>query len=301
MKTIFSFLFSILISNVIAQSCCSGGMCVTSSSNDYIVNGLQSSINVRFTTLANRFELRSNVDSDFDIAYRDYFQQLNFAGRWNIKDKVAITADIPFAFNLRKEQNNSTFMTGLGDISIGVVGQLPTITHNNSKHRVFLGFSFVAPTGEYKRATDTTGFSPIILPGTGMWVFSPSAEYIVSVKDYSIAAGLNYRYALANADKLQMGGRTISWARFAYSKKIKTDRYIPSVSAVYEWLQQNKFKYQDVSLSGGHLFSLEAALDIKIKEKWGFSCRYRQPVYQYLSKNYLKQYGTASVQFNHFF
>ncbi len=284
----------------IGQSCCSGGMCMGASSNDHIVNGLQSMLAVRYTVTANSFLLPSLIGKESDIRYSDYFQQLNFSGRWNVKNRVAFSLDVPFSFNRRIDKVN-TFYTGLGDVALGMVGQIPTIVAGKTKHKLYPGFTIQAPTGQYHKSVDTAGFSPLIQAGTGAWLLSPSLEYVLSAKDFSFSAGINYRYAFANADKLQIGGRTIGWVKGAYSKQVAENKFIPSLAMVYEYLEKSKFKGDGVSLSGGHIFATEAALDIRIKQNWGFACKYRQPLYQTLSKGYLKQKGTGTVQFNYFF
>jgi hypothetical protein len=297
------FLLLILIGSTrlaIGQSCCSGGMCMGASANDHIVNGLQSMLSVRYTVTANSFLLPSLFGKESDIRYRDYFQQLNFSGRWNVKDRVALSIDMPFSFNKRVDKT-SVFYTGLGDIAVGIVGQVPTIKAGNTKHKLFPGFSIQAPTGQYQKSVDTAGFSPLIQAGTGAWLVSPSIEYVLSAKDFSFSAGINYRYAFANPDRLQIGGRIISWVKGAYAKQVKENKLIPSIAIVYEHLQKSKFRGDAVSLSGGQLFSTELAFDIRIKQNWGFACKYRQPIYQTLSKGYLKQKGTGTVQFNYFF
>lgn len=301
MKNYFLLLILIGSTNLaIGQSCCSGGMCMGASSNDHIVNGLQSMLAVRYTVTANSFLLPSLFGKESDVRYHDYFQQLNFSGRLNVKDRVAISLDMPFSFNKRVDKVSS-FYTGLGDIAVGVVGQIPAITAGKTKHKLFPGFTVQAPTGQYRKSVDTAGFSPLIQAGTGAWLLSPSLEYVLSVNDFSFSAGINYRYAFANPDKLQIGGRTISWVKGAYVKQVAENKYIPSLAMVYEHLQKSKFKSDAVSLSGGQLFSTELAFDIRIKQNWGFACKYRQPLYQSLSKGYLKQKGTGTVQFNYFF
>jgi len=158
-----------------------------------------------------------------------------------------------------------------------------------------------APTGEFHKSIDTTGFAPLIQPGFGAWLFSPSLEYALSVNNFGASVGGWYRYALANADHLQIGGRTQVWLKGSYTKQVAKNRFVPSLAVLFDWMQQNKFRSEVVDLSGGYMLSTEVGLDVRLAEQFGIGFKYRQPLYEQLVRNRLQQSGTVSLQFNYFF
>jgi hypothetical protein len=76
---------------------------------------------------------------------------------------------------------------------------------------------------------------------------------------------------------------------------------IPSIALVGDYFQKNKFRDNFISLSGGFVFSADAALDIRLQDLYGITIRYRQPFYQNLAKSNLTLAGNFSIQFNYFF
>jgi hypothetical protein len=248
----------------------------------------------------NKFRLPSYINEQMTIDYRDIFQSVVFSGRWNVQKYVSVQAELPFVFNKRTGTENLSY-NGLGDIIIGVSGMTPKIKYRNIFHVFYFGFNTCFPTGEFKKSIDTTGFSPLIQPGNAAWQFIPQFEYHFGIKSFTASIGAFYRYALPNRDNLQIGGRSQFWLRAAYNKKVKTNRFIPSVSLIYDYFQKNRFREAAISLSGGNLLSAEAAFDVRIKEKYGIGIRFRQPVFQSLAKSHLNMASFSSIQFNYFF
>jgi hypothetical protein len=236
---------------------------------------------------------------DKAIRYSDNFHNVAFTGRWSVKDYIAFQAEVPFAFNLRKGSQNA-FYTGLSDVSFGVTGKLPTIVRYNTKHKIYLGFMVFAPTGEFRKSIDTTGFAPLIQQGVGAWAFIPNIEYNLFVKTFGFSVGATYRYALHNPDHLQIGGKTQLWVKGIFDKKVYDMHIIPSLAFIGEYYQQNKFHTTAVDLSGGYVVSTEIGLDFKIQEKYAIALKYRQPLASQLAKGKLQPYGTFAIQFNYF-
>lgn len=282
-----------------AQSCCTASSCSNTGCSDQSVNGMSSFIGVRYATSSSRFHLSSMFGEDQAIRYSDNFHSVAFTGRWSVKDYLALQAEIPFAFNKRKGTENA-FYTGLSDVSFGVTGKLPTFVRHNTKHKVYLGFTVYAPTGEFRRSIDTTGFAPLIQQGVGAWAFIPNIEYNLFVKNFGYSVGASYRYALHNPDYLQIGGKAQLWMKGIFDKKVFETHIIPSLAFIGEYYQQNKFHTTAVDLSGGYVVSTEAGLDFKFIDKYAIGLKYRQPLASKLAKGKLQPYGTFAIQFNYF-
>jgi hypothetical protein len=299
-KNIFLVLMVLSFSAINAQSCCSASGCASMMGADNFINGLRSSIGARYSVSGDRFELPSQINEQLSIDYKDIYQSIAFSGRWNAHKYLTVQAELPFVFNKRFGSEN-LFFTGVGDLLFGVSGMSPQIKYKKSFHVVYLSFNSYAPTGEFKRSIDTAGFSPLIQPGNGAWQFIPQIEYQFGISKFSGSIGAFYRYALRNTDELQIGGRTELWLRAAYTKKVFQNSLIPSIALVGDYFQKNKFRDNFISLSGGFVFSADAALDIRLQDLYGITIRYRQPFYQNLAKSNLTLAGNFSIQFNYFF
>ncbi len=283
-----------------AQSCCTASAGGSQGCSDNPVNGLATFVGVRYSLATDKFHLSSIFGEAYATDYRDVLQDVTIAGSYALKDIIAFQAFIPFAFNQRIGTDKQ-FHSGLGDISFGFTAEEPAIIYISSTHRFYGGFLVRAPTGAFKKSVDTTGFAPMIQAGFGAWSFAPSVEYNLTVKKFVGAVGATYRYTLLNPDRLQTGGRMQTWVKGLYVINYKTHRFMPSLAAIYEYQQKNRLRSNDVSLSGGQLFSVEAGFDVRLFEQFGLGCKYWQPAYQQLARGRLQQNGTFSFQFNYFF
>ena len=221
----------------------------------------------------------------------EYFQTADVWGRWQIGQRLQLTANIPLRNNMRQLGGGlRQTAAGLGDINVQThVSILPVLWQGNTNWQQFLllGAGMVLPSGSTNK---TDGEGTLIhanaQPGSGSWNALASFTYMLKYKAVGVLAEGSTQRPVAHTGAYEFGRRNMYAARFFWNKKIRNSVYVPFLSVQTEHARRDFDGETWLSESGGQAQFVGGGLDL-FTGRFTVSGSVQVPVYSNLAQGYV--------------
>lgn len=284
-----------------AQSCCTSQLCSTNTSADIIedLNNL-SRVGIAYGFISDQFALISKINESNSLRYHNQYQHLTLSGRLGITQSFFVQLSIPYKFNTINADNQLSFYNGLGDIKVGLGGNIWKTQNNRYAHVLELSADMQMPSGRYYTNNNSLWNSVVISPGTGAFAFNIHLNYRLRHKHIIFSTSGSFNQSFVNKIGLKIGARFSDDVRIAYLFQRKKIAFIPSFNVGVDYFLKNHLKNKEVTLSGGTL--LKAGLSAEIRYgHLSAQVAWNMPFYQHLALGKYQINQLLSVQLNYLF
>lgn len=221
-----------------------------------------------------------------DICSDEYYNTVQLWGRAYIGKRLQLFGFIPYRINTRMQDNISSNIQGIGDITLLVnytLLQTSDSLCSDWKHRLQGGGGVTAPTGMYQGVSelDKTGL-PNMQPGTGAWNIPVNANYTIKHKKAGANVDLSYNITTPNKENYKYGNRLNSQLTGFYWLQAGSISILPQVGVRYEKSWHDYDNYQKGwrnEQTGGYIFSALVGAQLYYK-KFGIQLSWSKPVMQ---------------------
>ncbi|MBK0384001.1 hypothetical protein I5M32_13615 [Pedobacter sp. SD-b] len=198
----------------------------------------------------------------------EVYRTTELRGRYFLQKRLEINAIIPYLNNTEKYNNQTSTISGLGDMTFYAGYHLiRKLDQKKMNQRLILGAGIKLPTANNRIKSDQ-GFtySNPFQPGTGSTDGFVYANYIIGIKNWGASINSTYKFNGQNADQESIANSTTSF--LSIFRKIdlgKNVKIIPSVQTSYEFTKGEKYQGK---LTGEHETNnlmAGAGLDIFVK------------------------------------
>lgn len=219
---------------------------------------------------------------------QDNFHQLDLSCRYSITKRIRLMAQLPFAYKIRKVENEQQIEQGLGDISISAAYVLlanKAIFWNTNLY-LEAGVGTNVPTGKYDKDLHDKNLPESFNLGTGAFGYTAQTNVVWTYQKIGLVANALYQLNTKTEAGYKFGNQfttRITGFKAWDSGKIQ---WIPNVGLGLESLAKDRFaNNKAVPETGGH--SLLAYTGINIKtEKWLAGLSYGIPLaVEYAAEN----------------
>ncbi len=253
----------------------------------------------RFNSLKTHIGL-SGVESYLTTVER--YQTAEFWGGWNIGNRFRIMSSIPYSFNERNNQGNSTKKEGIGDITFTgyylIYKQEKTVLSNlRLGQSLWIGGGIKLPTGAYNPAEKqgSTQNSNLFQLGTGSLDYMANAMYDLRLQDVGININASYKMNSSNNHDYRYGNKLSTAAQCYYKfRPLHNLSIAPNVGVVYEKGVTDFSNGFNVDISGGNItigtIGIETAFD-----KLSFGGSWQTPLSQNLANGFVKSNNRLMV------
>ena len=265
MRKCIAALFIVVLSlNSNAQSCCSTG----AGANYTILPNLNRHvIGVRYSYRSFYSEQHSlNPELDGRVT-NQHIQTVELFGRFNITQRLQLSAFMPYSFLKQETGNERTQNNGPGDMSFLLQYQLlnpQPCPGKVLKHQLRLGAGTKLPSGAFVMDKNKM-FSTNLQLGTGSIDFIFNAIYTVRHKNFGLNTSATYRLHTVNPQQYRFGDRTQASAGVFYIFEVKDISLMPSLGFNYEYQFKNRLSGKVLSYTGGHFLNTSVGFDIYYK------------------------------------
>lgn len=206
-----------------------------------------------------------NYNGDSRV-YKDYFQRFEAWGRFYPSDKVQLFVFVPYQIHRREEENRTTVIRGVGDITL--LANYALINTGDSldrkfNHTLLLGGGFTLPTGKYQERDEGQQMLPAQFQiGTGAYSLSTQLNYTIRHKGFGLNTELSYTFRDVNERSYRFGeSANMAISGFYW---IKTDdvAILPNLGWSYEEYQPDLEYGQQKAETGGNMQFLNLGVDV---------------------------------------
>lgn len=220
--------------------------------------------------------------TDQPMVSDEYFHTSEFWGRYVIGKRVQLFGFVPVHHFTKIENDRTTRVKGLGDLSfIANVILLNTADQAGKdwKHAFQVGGGVKIPTGETDRKSGDELLNPNLQPGTGSIDFPLNAVYTLRYKQLGINTELNYRFNTANRDGYQFGNRMSSALRLFYWIENKGFAFLPQAGISLEHAAADRLHHRQEPYTGGSAVLTNIGMDVYLRD-FSFGLQIMQPTFQ---------------------
>ncbi|WP_157687532.1 hypothetical protein [Pedobacter psychrophilus] len=198
----------------------------------------------------------------------EIYRTTEIRGRYFIQKRLEINAIIPYLNNSEKYNNQTSTISGLGDITLYAgYHLLRKLDQKTINQRLITGAGIKIPTANNLVKSDQgLTYSNPFQPGTGSIDGFVYANYIIGIKNWGASINSTYKFNGRNSDQESIANSTTSF--LSVFRKIDIDKnikIIPSVQTSYEFTKGEKYQGK---LTGEHETNnlmAGAGLDIFVK------------------------------------
>jgi hypothetical protein len=284
-----------------AQSCCTSQLCNTNASTDIIEDlNYLSRAGIAYGFISDQFALISKINESNSLRYHNQYQHLTLSGRLGITQSFFVQLSMPYKFNTINADNQLSFYNGLGDIKVGLGGNILKAQNNRYAHVLELSADMQMPSGRYYTNNNSLWNSVVISPGNGAFAFNIHLNYRLRHKRIIFSTSGSFNQSFVNKIGLKIGPRFSDDVRIAYLFQRKKIAFIPSFNVGVDYFFKNQLKNKEVTLSGGTL--LKAGLSAEIRYgHLSAQLAWNMPFYQHLALGKYQIKQLLSVQLNYLF
>ncbi len=290
-----SILFTLLAICMIAKAYACD-ICGCGVGNSYI--GILPEFNKHIFGIRYRYNsLLTHVGVDGATTYLttdETYRTVEAWGGWDL-GRFRVMASIPYNFNERLNQGNTTKKDGIGDISASGFYQLVNsrknvFSNNLLVQSLWLGGSVKLPTGDYnpldKSATNEN--ANLFQLGTGSLDFSVTGMYDIRLQDVGVNLAATYKINTTNKYEYSYGNKFSTNAQVYYKFRIKDIVTIaPNTGVLYENAENDLDHGMSVDISGGRLLMGTVGVEASIK-KIAIGGNWQTPLSQNLADGIVK-------------
>lgn len=230
-------------------------------------------------------------------AYSENLNRYEIWGRYFISNRLIAFVNIPWQFNMRKDQGVEQSYTGVSDASISlayILFNTGDSVKQKWRNTLMLGSGIKLPTGKFRSDKPAS-----IQTGTGTFDYHLNLIYTIRYKSYGMNADATYRINGTN-DTYKYGNRLISSFRFFYWKQQKTHSLLPNVGVLFETAQRDQSNNIPQLYTGGNGFYFSGGADIYIK-RVVFGVNVSAPFAEHLNRGYARTQHRFSTQLLYLF
>ena len=271
--------------------------CGCSASNQYM--GLLPQMNnnfIGFQFISKGFSTNLPDDGGGDPfgLSNDNYSTFQIWGRYSINKRIQIFAFIPYIYNVRKLNGESSVISGISDMT--VMGNYRMLDKDNGawKHTLLIGGGLKMPTGKYdSHSIQYEEGLPNMQPGTHSWDVIGDINYTISHQAIGMNVDLCYVYTTANSDSYKFGNRRSAGISGFYRVHKNDVTLLPQVGLRYDHAEEDYTNFANRvkdDMSGGWQIHAAAGVQAYYKQ-WGVQFMYNQPLDQH--------YASGLVNMNH--
>lgn len=261
----------------------------------------QNFVGIRYQYQSFHSKPHQNI-SENGFASDEHFQTTELWGRYVPNKRLQVFAFIPYKTTKRVEESKTTFVNGLGDITL--LANLVIINSDSSckrfKHLLQIGGGFKVPTGRHEIVRNGLMLNQNIQPGTGSFDFPVNAIYTLRHKKIGFNTEIGYTVNSPNNQHFQFGNRFSTAMRLFYWKKNKQMIFLPSIGMAYEKTQANLISSVKQDYTGGKVVLMNTGFDIYYK-KISVGIAYKKPVNESTGNGYITSKQRLSANFIYLF
>jgi len=228
-----------------------------------------------------------NYNGDSRV-YNDYFERFEAWGRFYPSDKVQLFVFVPYQVHRREEQNRTTEIRGVGDMS--VLANYALVNTGDSlgrkfNHTLLVGAGFSLPTGKYQERDEGQQMLPSQFQiGTGAYSLSANINYTLRHKGFGINTEFSHTFRDVNERSYRFGESSNAAFSGFYWIKIRDVAILPNLGWSYEAYQPDLEYGEEKTETGGDMQFVNFGVDINYKQLFlrGFV---QNPIIQNLPKS----------------
>lgn len=244
----------------------------------------------RFNSL--KTHLGTNGEESYLTTIENY-RNLEWWGAWNLGKKFRVMAAVPYSFNERINQGNSTQKQGLGDITLSGYFQLwkheSTWQHRYLGYNLWIGGGIKLPTGSYNpdEKAGSTQNTNLFQLGTGSVDYLISTMYDVRLQDVGININGSWKWNNVNQHHYRYGNKLSLAGQVYYKVKPNPNWSIaPNIGLVYETAKQDEQQGFKVDISGGKVLLASIGSEFLYK-KIAIGASLQSPLSQNLANGFV--------------
>ncbi|MEI6184097.1 MAG: hypothetical protein WCP65_01115 [Bacteroidota bacterium] len=296
MKRIIYIILLIIITSNNINAC---EICGCGGSNTYL--GLLPDFKTKFIGIRyNHQYYKTVMEMDKTQFSHNYYNTTEIWGGVNVGKKWKMLAFVPYKFNKQAGDDDTTYNSGFGDITVLANYKLwNKVSVNGNKgvsQQLWIGGGFKLPVGKFGvNAKDpATAIADINAQlGTGTIDFLFNVLYNVKFGNWGVNTTMNYK-ANTDNDGYKFGDKLSANSIGYYRIACKNGNYVsPNIGVMYENTATNTLSGVSVASTGGYLASGSAGVEWNIK-KIAFGINAALPI----SQNYAQGQTTLSWKGN---
>ena len=267
-RIIYIILFIIITTNTInaCEICGCGG------SNTYL--GLLPDFKTKFIGLRyNHQYFKTVMAMDKTQFSNNYYNTTEIWGGVNVGKKWKLLAFVPYKFNKQAGDDDTTYNSGLGDITVLANYKLwNKVSVNGNKgvsQQLWIGGGIKMPTGKFdfdSNDSTTTVAALNYQLGTGSIDFLFNVMYNVKFGNWGVNTTLNYKANIAK-NGYKFGNKIIANSIGYYRFITKNGSYIsPNIGLMYESTAESTKLPTTMSSTGGYYATASVGVEFTIKK-----------------------------------
>ena len=296
------FLFTVIILSLTQAKACD--ICGCGVGSNYI--GILPEFSKHIFGIRYRYNaLQTHIGAGGAITYlttKEVYRTAELWGGWNIGKNFRVMASVPYSFNERVNQGIKNSKSGIGDITLNgyyqLINKKKTVGNNKLLiQSLWLGAGIKLPTGEYNPADKTSNAqnTNLFQLGTASTDFSFNAMYDIRLQDAGANIAATYKVNTANKYDYTYGNKLSINAQAYYKFRVKNKVLIaPSAGVLYENSQNDIDNKFSVDISGGHVLSCTAGVELGYK-KISIGGNFQTPLSQQLANGIVKSGNRAML------
>lgn len=233
----------------------------------------------------------------------DLFNSVEIRSRFELGNRVQLSAILPVALHQRKRQNGTTPLQGLGDAVL--LASYELFDNSDSiqldwRHRLSAGAGVKLPSGEYRELVDDTESNPAYQTGSGSWDVIFNLAYTLRWRDAGLHIEGTYRHNTANQNDYRFGNRTDVSASIYQLLQAGTTQLMPTLGLHFEHSEWNENKGYFLTDTGGQALLANVGLET-YWQQFNLGASYSHPLQQKWNNDWIDAQERFSLHLNYFF
>jgi len=260
----------ILISTFTTANACE--ICGCGLGNYYI--GLMPQFHKHFIGLRYQYRNFHTIMADDPTQFsRDFYKTTELWGGFNVGKRWQVIALLPYNFVHQVSDDGVKNNQGIGDIALMANYKILDVNSVNANNKVlsqqlWIGVGVKLPTGKFD--IDATDPALVALAntqtGTASTDFMMNAMYNVRINKFGINTSASYKMNTPNKDQYGYGNKFTANSLLYYALNKRKVGIMPNLGVQFETSGVNRLVSQKIDMTGGHLLSSAAGLEISFKQ-----------------------------------
>ena len=281
------------------QSCCSAGSISSCNASAGLLTGYRNnSAGVRWIYVP--FYAKATDEP----AYTDNFYLAELFARYQVSDRIKVSAQLPYRWNVRNTAGDLERRSGLADAHImgSYALQNNKMLSETAKLYWEMGMGIKLPTGQYDEGILFRDLPGNFNIGTGNMGYLLQSNFVFSRNKVGMGLSTAYQLNGPSRDGYQYGDQLSAALTLFGEMSVGTkSKLIPVGGLTYEQFGKNKFKSGNIAEgSGGKGLFLMGSLFYRISE-WQAGGSFSMPVAQNYSQNGIEARNRLMLELTYFF
>lgn len=215
----------------------------------------------------NRVTFKGNPDHNHNST--DYFHTLRVNGSYYFNERLHITGQIPYKWNIRKDDVGQIQQHAFGDVKVQVNYSILESTELAESIHLFwdAGLGLMMPTGKYDPDIHDKNLPENFNTGIGSWSALFQTNALISKKNMGLSLGGNYQVNSKTHTSYHFGNQWNGQLLFYYDHSFsEQSRILPSIGLLSEWIEKDNFaNHNQVPETGGNGHFVVLGLNYKLQ------------------------------------